>query len=363
MKVFKTGVIGFAHMHINGLLDYFSQLDNIKWVACADTKPQKESLSSEPATRTANLERAVEKTGIPKVYDDYKEMLNQEEFDIIIFCPENARKAEIVQAAAEQKIHLFTEKPLAHDLSSALKIKRAVEFNDISLMVNWPTTWSPPIRKAYSLIQNEEIGQVWEIKWRNGASMGPLAYGQDITEKEKGAEWWHQSDTGGGALLDYCCYGACLARWFLGQQAETARGIKANFQSHYGDAEDNAVITVRFPESMAILEGTWTTFNSGVPGGPLIYGTQGTIVVDGDKVLLYKERNRSEPTAEFSGELPEGRDNPAREFIHHLTTGDDLHPTLDLPVNIDAMAILDAGIRSAESGQREVVNSKYWSIG
>ena len=50
--------------------------------------------------------------------------------------------------------------------------------------------------------------------------MGPLAYspGEDASAPlRKGAEWWHQSAPGGGALLDYCCYGACLSRWFIGE--------------------------------------------------------------------------------------------------------------------------------------------------
>ena len=362
-KKFKTGVIGFAHMHVNGLLDNFSELDCIEWVACADTEPQTPSLSEEPFTRKANIKRAKDKTGIPKVYDDYRKMLDEESFDIIIFCPENGQKATVAADIAEHGIDMFTEKPLAADLSEALKIKRAVDFNDVSLMVNWPTTWSPAIRKAYSLIQDNEIGDVWEIKWRNGASLGPLAYGQDISEKEKGAEWWHQADAGGGALLDYCCYGACLSRWFLGKSAEAARGIKANLQSHYGDAEDNAVITVRFPDAIAILEGTWTTYNTGIPGGPIIYGNQGTIVINDGKVELYKERKSDEPTSILTGELPENRNNPAKEFIYHLQTGDELHPTLDLPINIDAMAILDAGSQSAESGKEEIVDNINWNIG
>ena len=363
MKTYKTGVIGFAHMHVNGLIDGFDQLDNIEWVACADTDPISPSLSEEFGTRTANIERAQDHTGIPKVYDDYNQMLDKEEFDIIIFCPENARHAEVAEAIAEHNIDMITEKPMAHNLSDALRMVRAAKFNDVSLMVNWPTTWIPAIRKAYSLVQDEEIGDIWEIKCRNGASLGPLAYGQDITDKEKGAEWWHQSEAGGGALLDYCCYGACLSRWFLGKPAQAADGVKANLQSHYGNAEDNAIITVRFPEALAILEGTWTTYNTGVSTGPIIYGNQGTIVIDDNQVHLYQERGSGEPTASYEGKLPEDRNTPAKEFIHHLETGDSLHPTLDLPINLDAMAILEAGIRSAKSGKKELVNNENWCIG
>ena len=61
--------------------------------------------------------------------------------------------------------------------------------------------------------------------------------------------------------------------------------------------------------------------------------------------------------------LPEGRETLAREFIHHLETGEPLHPTLEMMQNLEAMAILDAGIRSAASGKMELVNNITWCIG
>lgn len=382
---YRIGVIGFAHMHVNTLLDNFAALPNVEWVACADTVPDVPTLSREPSTRTANLERALNETGIPKSYDDYREMLEQEEFDIVIFCPENAKHAEVCEAIAAKGAHMVTEKPMASTLSDALRMARAVKSAGVSLMVNWPNAWSSSVRKAKELLDAGEIGRVWEVKWRNGASMGPLSYGQDVTDTEKGAEWWHQAAPGGGALLDYCCYGAVLSRWYIGEKAQAAWGMKANLNSHYGDADDNAVITVRFPQAMAILEGTWTTYHVGVPTGPVVYGTEGTMVVshpDKTQVAIYKERKSithekllaevnkkaaagyPQPTAVYDGDpLPEGRQTLAEEFIHHLETGEPLHPMLDLPMNVDAMAILDAGIRSADTGHFEMANDANWTIG
>jgi predicted dehydrogenase len=184
------------------------------------------------------------------------------------------------------------------------------------------------------------------------------------TNAEKGSEWWHQTAPGGGALLDYCCYAACLSRWYIGEPAVAAIAMKANINSHYGDADDNAVITVRFPNALAILEGTWTTMHPGVPTGPIIYGTRGTIVGDRGLVKVYTTRRAEEPDLVSEGEpLPEGRQTLAEEFINHLETGEPLHPTLDMMQNVEAMAILDAGIRSAASGKMELVDTHTWCIG
>ena len=164
--------------------------------------------------------------------------------------------------------------------------------------------------------------------------------------------------------MDYVCYGSNLSRWFLGERAVAAQGLRVNLNSPYGDADDNGAVVARFPKAMAIIEGSWTIFHTGVPNGPIVYGSEGTLVVDGAKVLVYKDRRSQEPTAVYDDlALPVGRESLALEVMHHLTTGEPLHPTLDVPVNIDAMALMDAGIRSAASGKQELVNDIRWNIG
>lgn len=375
---YRLGCIGFAHMHVNDLLDAFDRLPNVEWAACADTVPAIPSRSEKRSTRRANLRRAHEVIGIPKVYDDYRQLLDEEKLDAVIVCAENARHPEVITAAAERGLHIVTEKPMAADLSGALQVARACRANGVELMVNWPTTWSPAIRKMKELIDAGVIGDVWEIKWRNGASMGPLSYGTGedaVTDLEKGAEWWHYAAPGGGALLDYCCYGASLALWYLDAPALSATGLRLNVASPYGDAEDNAIITVRFPQAVAILEGTWTTWNVGVPTGPIAYGSRGCLVAGqhvgaGGRAMpavsVYTSRAHGLQAADEIVEgdpLPAGRATPAEEFVHHLHTGDPLHPTLQMAHNLRAMAILDAGRRSAESGHVEPVNDAVWQIG
>jgi predicted dehydrogenase len=164
-------------------------------------------------------------------------------------------------------------------------------------------------------------------------------------------------------MLDYCCYGAMVARWYIGQQATAAVGLKANLDSQWGDADDNAAMIVRFPQAMALLEGSWTTFDHGVSGGPIVLGTTGTLLMDyaSDKVQLLRGHGNNEEFA--CPPLPIGREDVAGEFVHHLETGEPLHQTLEMLFNLDAMAILDAGVRSTASGKLEAVDSSAWCIG
>ena len=202
-----------------------------------------------------------------------------------------------------------------------------------------------------------QLGFAWSAR----ARQPPSRFDDDrlVPDDEKADEWWHQAEAGGGVLLDYSCYGACLAAWLLPEQPISVRCLKANLRSRYGDAEDNAAMLVRFPSSMAVLEASWTTFHNGVANGPILYGSDGTIVVDFDDILVYRDRGSRAPTVVEKGSpLPQGRSNIAEEFLHRLDTGEPMHPTLETPLNLATMAILERRIHRRRPALRRRSNRR-----
>ena len=122
---------------------------------------------------------------------------------------------------------------------------------------------------------------------------------------------------------------------------------------------------VRFPTAMALFEGSWTTWDHGVSPGPIVYGTTGTLVVErsAGKQVVRLERGHGDTTLYEPEPLPAGREQVPGELIHHLDTGEPLHPTIEMMFNLEVMAILDAGVRAASSGKIETVDSATWCIG
>ncbi|MEA3344810.1 MAG: Gfo/Idh/MocA family oxidoreductase [Chloroflexota bacterium] len=373
-KKYRVGIIGFAHMHINNVAALYARHPQVELVACADTVPDVPELREAPYTRGWNLKNALTNIGVPKAYDDYHEMLEKEQFDIVICCSENAKHPEVVEACAEAGVNVQVEKPMAASLSDALRMVRAVQAAGTTMIVNWPLTWSSAARKAKALIEEGVIGRVLEVKWRGGHTgpLGPGAAHAGVSEEaapmtgiERGATWWHQTAAGGGAMLDYCCYGSMVSRWYIGEPAIAAVGLKGNLNSHWGDADDNGAMIVRFPGAMGLFEGSWTTWDHGVSPGPIVYGTTGTLVIerrDGMDIVRL-ERGHGQTTIYEPDPLPEGREEIASELIHHLDTGEPVHQTLEAAFNLEVMAILDAGVRSAASGKLETVDSTAWCIG
>ncbi|NLB17490.1 MAG: Gfo/Idh/MocA family oxidoreductase [Syntrophomonadaceae bacterium] len=298
------------------------------------------------------------------VYEDYQVLLAETEPDLAIVCCENAFHSQVVSACLARGIHVVVEKPMATSMAGALQIAYAKKQGQASLAVNWPSTWMPGIRLAQQLLSQDVVGKVYRFNYKNRDSEGPFSYGEKLTEEEMASQWWYHAQAGGGAFWDYCCYGSCLASWFLDAPVRSAYGLRANFNSPFGDAEDYATITAKFATAVAQIEGSWTTVNSGVPNGPVIYGSAGTLVTDGDEVRIYTKRHTTEPSSIHQAEpLPVGRANIAEEFISHLENGTPLHPTLDLEVNLRAMMILDAGYRSSLSGQQEEAAGFHYANG
>ncbi|MBV9358083.1 MAG: Gfo/Idh/MocA family oxidoreductase, partial [Chloroflexi bacterium] len=356
---YRVAVIGVAHMHVNKLMRRFAELPNVDMIAIADTAPPEPNRTS-PSTRAHTMSVATSEIGVGRVYPEYRELLEREHPDIVLLCPELARVGEIGEVVAQHGAHIVTEKPMTASLAEGQRLLRAVEAAKVHLMVNWPSAWSAPIRRMKQLIEDGRIGTLLQFHGRWGSG-GPFAAGaahpgvrervSELTDAEKGATWWYDAASGGGAYLDYCCYGAALARWFFDEQPVTALGVRANLASHYGTADDNGILILQFPrDRLATIEGTWSCVDLGALHGPVAYGSTATLSLDGERVRVTGPNHAS--AFEDGIALPADRANLASAFLRHVETGEPLQPLLDARFNLEVMAALDAGIRSAERGER-----------
>ena len=371
---YRVAIIGFGHMHINNVARLFGKHPSVEWAACADTIPLTPELRSAAYTREWNRINLQRDLKIDKYYEDFREMLRNEDVDIAIVTSENSQHPDIVEECAAYGVATCVEKPMASSMKDALRMVRASNARETPMLVNWPFTWSAGARAMEKAIEDGSIGRVLMVKMR-AAHTGPLGSGAQhqgveetaapMTGAERAATWWHQTAAGGGAMLDFCSYGAIASRWYIGESAVAVSAMRANLDSKWGDADDNGVMIVRYPGAMAVIEGSWTTLHPGVSAGPIVYGTEGTLVLESseDTQELRLERAGNGTCFIDIDPLPAGRTDVAEELIRHLDTGETPHFTLTPDFNLEVMAILDAGIRSADTGMHVPVNNDNWSIG
>lgn len=248
-KKIKFGIVGLVHDHVwpvwgEGYINELLNLKDVELIAAADTHKEL-------------LDRATKEFGIDKTYFNYEEMLDKENLDAVLLAIPNDEKADVIDLIASKGIHILIDKPMAATFSQADRIHKTAQKTGIKLLVNWPSAWDPAMNKALSLIQQGEIGNIFTIK--SGLSnSGPEYHG--CTKYL--LEWMFSAEKyGGGALIDYCCYGILYPLFIMGLPKRVigsgGRYVKKNIH-----AEDNATVIMEYPKGYALITGSWTEYGA-----------------------------------------------------------------------------------------------------
>ncbi len=134
-----------------------------------------------------------------------------------------------VELAASYGKPMMVEKPMADSLANAERIRVAAVNAGVPLMVNWPTAWQPAIRHALDMALSHDLGEVFRFSFRGG-HRGPKEYG--CSPYFYG--WlYDRRRNGAGAYIDYCGYGASLARLIFGMPSRASATIGHFNQTRY----------------------------------------------------------------------------------------------------------------------------------
>lgn len=322
----RIGVAGLTHGHVWGLIDSFSKVQGVELAAVADATPL--------------LDRAKER--FQADYPDWQVMLDSEPLDGLVVTSDNVESAEIAVAALNRGIPCVVEKAMAANAADADRMLEAMRASGKTLMINWPLAWSPWLWEMKRQIDAGTLGHVFHLRYRNGHH-GPKEIGCD--------EWfvgwlYDEKRNGGGAIADFCSYGAVTCRWLLGMP-ESVYCVRGNFTKDYDVSDDHAVCLLKYPKGSAEIEGTWATRGWDDSENPVVHGRDGTLGVKAGKLSYYGAENKpiEVPAMEVS--------SPAEYFVRCVKEGRTPEGILNPEIAADACRILDAAIRSSASGCAE----------
>jgi hypothetical protein len=114
------------------------------------------------ASRTSeNARRAAERHGIAKVYDSYRQLLDDKSIEVLdIAVPPNVSLPLIHEACARRSVKgVLVQKPLGMDYPSAAEAVRACQTAGITLAVNQNMRYDHSVRAAKTLLENGTIGE------------------------------------------------------------------------------------------------------------------------------------------------------------------------------------------------------------
>ncbi len=250
----------------------------------------------------------------------------------------------VVELCAARQLDVMIEKPMARNAGEARAMETVAREAGIKLVVNYETTWYSANQEAYNLIHEHKIGDLRKAFIRDGIR-GP----KEIQCPPEFLEW--ECDTnGGGALMDFACYGANIMTWLMdGRRPASVFAVTQHFKPDvYPQVEDEATVLLTYPKTRAVLEATWN--------GPVdrkdmeLDGQTGYLIAPKGDVL----RMRTVGTEETAVTVPP-LENPNTDPLTYLVAvARGLEPSgrNSARLNVTVMEILDAAKESARTGKQ-----------
>lgn len=339
----RLAVAGTTHGHISFILGRPDKGD-FELVGIFDTN----------IDRTQQL---AEKYHFPKdiIYDDFVKMLDKIKPEAVVAFGSIYDHIAVVEACAPRGIHVMVEKPLAVNMAHATRMAELANQFNIHLLTDYETSWYPTTAKSMKMVQEENfVGQVRKVVIHDGHE-GP----QEIGCEQVFLDWLTDPVlNGGGAIVDFGCYGANLMTALTkGEKALSVTAITRQFKPEiYPDVDDDATIIVSYPESVCIIQASWNW-----PFGRKdmeIYGSSGTIFAKNRNDMKFRDKDMNSAKQEkvTSDDVAVYEDPFAyfADVIHKKITVPE-YGLYSLKNNIEVVRILDAARESARTGKSVIL--------
>ncbi|MCX7824520.1 MAG: Gfo/Idh/MocA family oxidoreductase [Verrucomicrobiae bacterium] len=150
-----------------------------------------------------------------RAYDDYEQMLQQDDLDIVVICTPHEQHVEQGVAAAEAGKHIVMEKPVAITLPSLRQLDKAVRKNRVKTVVSFVLRWNPMFEWIKSVLAQRLLGNLFYIEADYIHGIGPEA---------PTYRWLHLRKHAGTAVLAGGCHAVDAVRWFMQKKAVEVQG-------------------------------------------------------------------------------------------------------------------------------------------
>lgn len=112
----------------------------------------------------SRAEELARRFGVPSVYEDAREMLRREKLDFIDIITDVDTHGRFVHLAAEHKLPVICQKPMAPSLAEAAAMIQACRDAGVGFFIHENWRWQTPIRELKKLLISGSIGAVFRAR-------------------------------------------------------------------------------------------------------------------------------------------------------------------------------------------------------
>ena len=337
----RLAVAGVTHGHVSWILDRENK-GKTDIVLVAIYEPDRDL-----ASRLARQYHISEDL----LYTDLDKMLDAVKPEALVAFGSIYEHMKVVEACAPRGIHVMVEKPLATTLAHAMKMEELARKHHIYILTNYETSWYPTTEKTYQLVNDSNyIGKVRKVIFHDGHE-GP----KEIGVSREFLHWLTDPvQNGGGALIDFGCYGANLMTYLMqDEEPVTVTAVTRQFKpAVYPEVDDDATIVVDYPSAQCIIQASWNW-----PFGRKdmeVYGESGYVISANNTLLRTRNiQSKGEHTMQITSRDVQVYEDPFSYFAD-VIKGLIQIPEMglySLENNVRVVRILDAARESAQSGK------------
>lgn len=207
----SLGWMGRLHTRAyKSLAEKFPEIDaGVRLVSCCDLLEE-------------NRQQAVDRLGFSTAVDDYHDVIENLEVDVVSICAPNFLHRDIALAVAEAGKPFWIEKPMGISAAQSRQIAEAAEDKELVTSVGFNYRHTPAVEFARQLIADGRLGtvtnaRVWLIADYASDPRGPLTWRYD------------RQRAGAGVILDLMGHGEDLVQYLLKKRITEVSAISDTF--------------------------------------------------------------------------------------------------------------------------------------
>lgn len=266
MKKLKFAIIGcgrISYKHVEALVKNDSEAE---LVAVCDIKKEKAVI------RKNDYEKMIPGKNVA-VYEDYKEMFEKTDIDVVTIATESGYHPEIAIYCMEKGKNVICEKPMALSIKDADMMIKTSRKNNVKLSICHQNRFNPPVQMTRKALEDNRFG-----KLINGTAR--ILWNRNMGYYTQ-APWRGTWKLDGGTLMNQCIHNIDLLQWMLGGEIDTVYSQCDTFLRDI-EGEDFGAAIIRFKNgAIGIIEGSACVYPKNLEETLSIFGEKGTVCIGG----------------------------------------------------------------------------------
>jgi predicted dehydrogenase len=246
--------------------------------------------------------------------NDYRELLERKDLDVIYVATPVSLHAEHVLAALKTGRPVYGEKAMGFTPDECREIYAAASKPEALFQIGHQYRYAPWVQAAVDAVKRGKIGEpthVYAYWHRNNDWRRPVPSPDPGGNLERLINWRLYRETSGGLVTELGSHHIDVANWVFDAIPERATGMTSIVSYHDGrTVGDNVQAVFSYPGGRRLMFSSLT--NNAKMGNELwIYGTEGSVAITIEDATFYYEPKKH-PKAAVAG---------AEVVAHGITTG------------------------------------------